>query len=367
MGEAPMSLSLSIQLQQSNFKLDIDVHLKSKGITAVYGHSGAGKTSLLRTLAGLEKNALGSVKFNNEIWQQENIFLATDKRQIAYVFQDARLFPFLTVKENLHYAFKRRFNTNGPSLRQVSEWFELNALLSQNANTLSAGQAQRVALARALLSSPQLILMDEPLGSLDAQSKESILLLLETLHQHISAPVIYVSHSIEEVCRLASELLLLENGQVIAQGSLIELCARLDLKLNHEENAAALIHAIVKQHDEHYGLTELSIPDSGSLFLTQTSAPTGKVLRVRIPARDVSISLVVPAQSSILNILPCTINAIEKTSASRVLIRLQIGEQYLLARLTNKSVDKLSLHTGQQVYAQIKTVALLTDTFYNHE
>ena len=361
-----MSLLVDVDLQREAFRLQITGAIPGSGFTAIYGHSGAGKTTLLRWLAGLEKTPSGELHFKQTVWQDRHTFIPTHKRQIAYVFQEPRLFPQLTVRDNLLYAWKRRFNDDGPSLQQASEWLGLEQLLVQFPQQLSGGQQQRVAIARALLSSPRLLLMDEPLGALDHRGKKQILLHLQQLPQHIDIPILYVSHDIEEISGLARHLLILEQGKLIAQGPMVELCNRLDLAISHEENSASIIDACIAKHDEHYGLTELLIDNKFPLLLAKKSGAAGDRMTVRIPARDVSISLSAATDSSILNIIPCRIDAIEQSGAARVLVRLRLEQQYLLARLTHKSVERLNLSVGQQVYAQIKTVALLSEEF-QHE
>ncbi len=356
-----MSFLINLELQRSQFNLSIHTTLESKGFSAIYGHSGAGKTTLLRWLAGLEKKSPGQLHFNDQVWQDDTTFVPSQQRQIAYVFQDARLFPHLDVLGNLNYAYRRRFNDHGPILEQVCEWFDLDDLLNSHTAQLSGGEQQRVAMARALLSSPQCVLMDEPLGSLDSHSKERILQHLEKLHQQLPVPVLYVSHDLEEVSRLADQLILLEKGQLIAQGPLLKLSTRLDLKLSHEERAASIIEATIKAHDEKYLLTELSIDNQLPLFLTDIRGAVGDKVRVRIPARDISITLERPDKTSILNSIAGSIDEIENSGDARVMLRLKIAEQFLVVRLTRKSVDQLQLKRGQAVYAQIKTVALLSD------
>jgi molybdate transport system ATP-binding protein len=354
-----VSLAIELTLRREHFSLELHTELPGAKFSAIYGHSGAGKTTLLRWIAGLE-HAPGSLSFNGQTWQAPGLFVPTQQRQIAYVFQDARLFPHLTVRGNLEYAYQRRFNDRGPSIAEVTQWFELGPMLAGATDNLSGGERQRVALARALLSSPQLILMDEPLGSLDPLGKARIMLHLEQLHRVSATPVVYVSHDIEEVSRLADHLLILEGGRVSAQGPLIELSSRHNLRLNHEEQAAAIIEARIECHDNRYQLTQLQIDDSLPLFISRSSGEPGARVRVRIPARDVSLSLSPADDSSILNILPATVDAIEDSSNARALVRLQVAGQFLLARLTRKSIDRLQLTTGKVVYAQIKSVALLS-------
>ena len=357
-----MSLSIKLKLERENFSLAIDTVLEAKGFTAVYGPSGAGKTTLLRWIAGLEPATQGELSFQQTVWQDKEKTLPPQQRQIGYVFQEPRLFPHLTVEGNLNYAYQRRFNNNGPSLNQVCEWLEIKHLLMQGSEQLSGGEQQRVAIARALLSSPQLILMDEPLASLDKPSKQRIIKHLQTLQANMATPILYVSHDFEEVSQLADQLLLIDQGKITAQGPLLELSHRIDLPLSHEENAASIIDATIEQHDRSNHLTELLIDNHLSLWITAIEGREDEPVRIRIPARDVSINLERAEHSSILNILPATIAEIEQSdSSARVLIKLKVAHQYILVRLTHKSVTRLELTVGQQVYAQSKTVALLSD------
>ncbi|ARN74222.1 molybdenum ABC transporter ATP-binding protein [Oceanicoccus sagamiensis] len=357
-----MSLTIKLNLERDNFSLAIDTTLEAKGFTAIYGPSGAGKTTLLRWLAGLEPETQGQLSFNGTVWQDNDSALPPQQRHIAYVFQEPRLFPHLSVEGNLRYAYQRRFNPEGPSLQDVCDWLEIGKLIKQFPDQLSGGEQQRVAIARALLSSPELILMDEPLASLDGASKQRIIKHLQALQANMATPIIYVSHDFEEVSQLADQLLLIDKGQLIAQGPLLELSHRIDLPLSHEENAASIINATIEQHDRKNHLTELLIDNHLSLWITAIEGREDEPVRIRIPARDVSINLERAEHSSILNILPATITEIEQSdSSARVLIKLAVAHQFILVRLTHKSVTRLELSVGQQVYAQIKTVALLSD------
>ncbi len=359
-----MTLAMSMKLTRETFQLALDCELPSHGFSALYGPSGSGKTTLLRWLAGLEPPLPGGehnlLNFKGQIWQDEKLFLPPQQRQLAFVFQDARLFPHLSVAANLDYAYQRRFAGHGPTPSEVTRQFDLQGLLAQSADRLSGGQQQRVALARALLSCPQLILMDEPLSSLDGSARESTLQYLEQLHLQLSAPVIYVSHNIEEVCRLSDQLLLIDKGRLLDQGPTLELCSQLDSRLSEEENAASILLGEIDKHEPQFNLSEVRV-DGQRLYLSQISAEKGQRLRLRIPARDVSLALSAAPDSSILNILPCRVDAIRHCSPSRVLVRLQLGEQFLLSRLTSKSAERLGLHSGQELFAQIKTVALLSE------
>jgi molybdate transport system ATP-binding protein len=357
-----MSLHVNISLQRpSGFELDVDIHIPNRGYTAIYGASGSGKTTLLRCIAGLESaGAKDSIIFNHDVWHNQSQTLPCHQRGIGFVFQDARLMPHLDVSGNLKYALDRRHGNCGPNWNQVSQWLNLAPLLEKTVSQLSAGQQQRVAIGRALLSAPQLLIMDEPLASLDEISKNEILSSLEALHYHLDIPVLYVSHDLAEVTQLADQLIILEQGNVVSEGRTLELCSQLQLGVAHEEQAAAILVGTVKAHDDLYALSEIDI-DGETLTLARVDIPLGENIRVRIPARDVSIALNRSEQSSILNIIPCRIDAIEPSTEARILIRLQTGNQFFLSRLTRKSVEKLALSVGDQVFAQIKSVALLSD------
>ena len=285
---------------------------------------------------------------------------------MAYVFQDARLFPHLNVQQNLDYAAARRNSDDGTSMQQVVQWLELEELLPRNPSALSAGQRQRVAIARALLSAPQLLLLDEPLANLDPIARHQCLAYLQHLARTLRLPMLYVSHDIEEVSQLADHLVLLEQGRLVDQGPLLELCGRLDTRLSHEEQAAAIVVGHILRHDPEFGLTELEVEGQSILVGQQPQAP-GEKRRVRIPARDVSVCRQKPQDSSILNILPVTLTQIEADGNARVLLRLALGAQYLLARITRKSANRLNLQVGDALFAQIKSAVLLMESHDNHE
>jgi len=355
------ALQARFNLQRdAGFTLRVDSKLPGSGFSAIYGPSGCGKTSLLYCLAGLLRPGEGAdIRFGEQAWQTDGCFLATHQRRIGFVFQDARLFPHLSVEGNLAYAEKRRHSERGPSRDQVCDWLQLQALLPRYSNQLSRGQQQRVAIARALLSAPDILLMDEPLANIDLASRRQILGHLERLHRESRVPVIYVSHDMEEIARLADWLLVMDNGRIIAEGPLLDLCSHLQLAIAHEEQAAAIVTASVLGQDSDYGLSQLSL-EGQTVSVTAIDADVGTTMRLRIPARDISVCLSRPQQSSILNVLRARIVEIEPGLGSRLLVRLQVGEQYLLARLTRKSIANLQLKPGADVYAQIKSVALLS-------
>ncbi len=361
-----MSLHTRIQLtRESGFSLDVELDVPLQGITAVYGDSGTGKTTFLRCLAGLESPARGSyIKLNGVHWLNETVTLATEKRGVGYVFQDARLLPNLSVLANLEFAetLSSRWHSGSdlPTSAQVIQWLGLERFLDQPTTKLSGGQAQRVAIARALLCSHNLLLMDEPVSALDPTARQEILSYLERVHHESQVPIIYVSHNIEEASRLADHLVLMAEGRVAAQGPTLDMCSRIDLPLAHEEDAAAILSGTVTNYDKQFCLTEVDT-GAGTLYLARKNSQVGSTLRVRIPARDVSISLREPEQSSILNVLPARILDVDESDEGRVLLQLAHGEQRFLARVTRKSAEELQLRPDLEIYAQIKSVALLND------
>ncbi len=357
------SLEARIRLDRgADFTLDVQLDIPLRGVTAVYGPSGSGKTSLLYCLAGLlSGSAETEIRFAGQLWQDGAQLLPSHQRQIGLVFQDARLFPHLTVAGNLAYASERRAGRSGPSLLEVCEWLKLENLMQRGPEQLSRGQQQRVAIARALLSAPRILLLDEPLANLDQSSRAEILSHLQRINRELAIPMLYVSHDMEELARLAEWLIVLECGRVSAQGPMIELCSRLELALAHEEQAAAIITATVTGHDTEFGLSQLDL-DGQTMLVSALEAKPGSQLRLRVPARDISLCRQLPSETSILNIFKVQITEIEDSSSNRLLLRLQVGSQLLLARLTRKSIVALQLKPGDTVYAQIKSVALLSSS-----
>lgn len=363
-----MDLKAKIRLTRSPyFQLDVDLDIAGKGITALYGHSGSGKTTILRCLAGLERGTSNDsifIQYGDTIWQDNNHFTPPHKRSVGYVFQDGQLLPHLSVAGNLDYGLKRRQTEDGPSRNQVVEWLELGSLMDKPVTQLSGGEVQRTAIARALVCGVNLILMDEPLGAIDQEAKGRILPYLDNLHRELEIPIVYVSHLLQEITHLADQLIILERGTVVTSGSVIDLSSQLNLTIAHDEAAGSILECTLAAHEEEFGLSKLLF-DGGELFVTQRDQPEGSRIRVRIPARDVSVTLEPPTQTSILNIIETRIEAIEAAPHARLLLRLSAGSQFLLARVTRKSIQQLGLHKNQKVYAQIKSVALLTE--YHHD
>lgn len=346
------------------FTLDVDLSLPGRGISALFGHSGSGKTSCLRCFAGLDRPGNGYLQVNGELWQdsEQGFFLPAHKRAVGYVFQDANLFSHLSVRRNLEYGLKRvTAQQRHIPLEQAVELLGIGHLLERLPAKLSGGERQRVGIARALLASPRLLLMDEPLASLDLKRKLEVLPYLEQLHDELEIPVIYVSHSPDEVTRLADHLVLLEDGRATASGPLKETLLRADLPFLSQEDAEAVVEGQVTAHDEAYGLLHVRLPDSDiHLRLPHAALPLHKPVRIKVKARDVSLSLEQAPCSSVLNLLPAQVlDWMEIDGQAHVSVRLQVGGEQLIAHITRYSRDQLGLHRGQSLWAQVKSVALL--------
>ena len=351
-----------LQVAYPGFALSLDLDLPGRGVTALFGPSGCGKTTCLRAMAGLERAPGGYLQINDEVWQddQQDRFLPTHERPLGYVFQEASLFAHLTVRGNVEYGMKRVPQAQRRvSLPQALALLGIAHLMDRKPGTLSGGERQRVGIARALATSPRLLLLDEPLAALDAARKSEILPYLERLHSQLDIPVVYVSHAQDEVARLADHLVLLDAGRVVASGPAAELLTRLDLPLAHGDSAGAVIAGTVQEHDARYHLTRVAFA-GGSLQLTSSVArPPGQPVRLRVQARDVSLTLQAQSGTSILNILPATVVDLSDDSPGQSMVALDAGGARLLARLTQRSVDTLQLAPGLRVHAQIKGVAIL--------
>jgi molybdate transport system ATP-binding protein len=353
-----------LKLSYPGFALDVDLQLPGRGVTALFGHSGSGKTTCLRCIAGLDRADEGFIQVNDEVWQDSDkgIFVAPHKRALGYVFQEASLFPHLSVLANLQFGLKRIPKPQRRvDMAHASELLGISHLLDRHPQHLSGGERQRVGMARALLTSPTLLLMDEPLAALDAQRKSEILPYLQRLHDELDIPVLYVSHSQDEVAQLADHLVLLSDGKALASGPIGQTLARLDLPLALGDDAGVVIQGHVAAYDAHYQLLTLQLPDTDlNIRVTHTPMAQGQALRCKVQARDVSLSLHGDEQSSILNRLPVTVvSEMPADNSAHVLVRLDAAGSPLLARITRYSRDHLNLHPGQRLWAQIKAVAVL--------
>ena len=355
-----MSLALDIAWSRPDFQLQVECEFPGRGITALFGRSGCGKTTVLRCIAGLERVARASVRFNGEVWQDQRRFVPTYLRPLGYVFQESSLFAHLDVRGNLEYGLRRvPAAQRRIGFDQAVRYMGLESLLTHRAEQLSGGQRQRVAIARALLTSPQLLLMDEPLSSLDLASRGEILPHLERLHDELSIPIIYVSHEIGEVMRIADHITLLEAGRVRAFGSIHEMLTRPDLPLAHLEEAGSIFDGVIAEHDARYHLSYVGIA-AGRLAISLRAAPVGQAVRVRIDARDVSLALEPPQHTSITNILPGRVmDVTDDRDPAQRLVRIDVGGRPLLARITQRSVVQLAIAPGLALYAQVKSVALM--------
>ncbi len=359
-------ITVQLGLQRRDFALDVSLALPAHGVTALFGPSGCGKTTVLRALAGLERVA-GRVDIDGDVWQDDaaGLFVPTHRRALGYVIQEAALFPHLDVARNLDYG-RRRNGRDGHrvSLDQAVDLLGIGHLMARRPATLSGGERQRVAIARALACGPRLLLMDEPLAALDAGRKAEILPYLERLQRALKLPIIYVSHAIDEVARLADHLVMMEAGHVRIAGPLTELLARNDLPLSRQDEAGVVIDGQVIEHDSRYALTQVGFA-GGTLWVGQVDQPVGAPVRARLLARDISVTRQLPAQTSVLNVLPVVLDS-GHAEHGTVLLRLRVAaagaspdHTVLLARITLRSYEALALVPGEPLYAQVKGVALM--------
>jgi molybdate transport system ATP-binding protein len=358
-----MTIEIKLDISRNGFELKTDFTIPAHGITAVFGPSGCGKTTLLRAIAGLEKSTRGVLKIAGQRWQDTDLFLPPHRRRLGYVFQEASLFAHLNVEKNLLFGFKRTPTSPSKlSFGQTIEFLGLAPLLARHANELSGGERQRVAIGRALLSDPQILLMDEPLAALDRYSKNDIMPYLEQLHDQLAIPVLYVSHDMNEVERLADRMVLMEKGKVQAIGTLETLLSDPDLPLSQMPDAASVLTGTLIARDIQYGLATLDV-DGSQFFVPNIKADIGSRHRLRIAASDVALAhRRAPKGSSILNGPTARIMDTKPFGDYQKSVFLRLGENgdgaNLLSRITRKSWDKLGLKTGDRVHALVKSVAL---------
>jgi molybdate transport system ATP-binding protein len=348
-----------------SFSLDAAFAAPAKGVTALFGPSGCGKTTVLRCIAGLQRLQDGLCIVGGDVWQdRDGAFLPTHKRPLGYVFQEASLFAHLSVRRNLMFGAPRGEGGAGKgkiAFDEVVELLGVTALLDRAPGKLSGGERQRVAIGRALLTQPKLLLMDEPLSALDRATKDEILPFLERLRDRLKLPIVYITHAIAEVERLADQIVLIEKGRVIGAGPLDELQSDPTLPLASARDAAVTLDGVVEAHDERYGLLTLRVR-GGSLIAPAPKAAIGARRRIRVIAGDVSLAREPPGLSSILNVLPARIVSAKPVDSDEMIAVLALGADgsgaRLLSRLTRKSWDGLSLAEGMSVHAQVKAVAL---------
>jgi molybdate transport system ATP-binding protein len=357
-------IDVSFRGTLGRFDLDAAFTVPATGVTALFGPSGCGKTTVLRCMAGLQRLADGFCTINGDIWQDKDNFRPTYMRPVGYVFQEASLFPHLSVRRNLLYGAPRQPKaaaTAGIKFDEVIELLGLAGLLDRAPHNLSGGERQRVAVGRALLSQPRLLLMDEPLSALDRQTKDEILPFLERLHASLSLPVMYVSHDISEIERLADHLVLMRSGRVIASGQFGDVRTDPSLPLALAKEAAVSLDAVVKAYDESYGLATLDV-GGGCFTVPMPKVPIGSRRRLTIAASDVSLARERPHATTIMNILPAKILSATPAGEHEMVVLLRLGQEgagdRLLARVTRRSWDDLELAEGMTVFSQVKGAAL---------
>lgn len=355
-----MTLAVDIRHRLGNFALDTRF-TTGPGLTALFGRSGSGKTSVVNAIAGLLAPAEGLIRVGDTVLvdTSRNVFVPPHRRRVGYVFQEARLFPHISVRQNLlygHWFLPRSERT--ANLDEVVDLLGIERVLDRKPGRLSGGEKQRVALGRALLANPRLLLMDEPLAALDEGRKAEIFPYIERLRDHSRVPIVYVSHSPAEVVRLASTIVVLDEGRVAAAGPTAEIMGRVDLfPLIGREEAGAVIDVEVARQDTRFGLTELRSA-AGLWKVPRLDASVGEKVRLRVRSRDVMLSLSAPENISALNVHAGVIADISSSDGATVEVRIDCNGEILLARLTRYSIERLNLAPGTNVYALIKTVAL---------
>ena len=352
-------IECNIKIQLESFMLDANFSIPDRGITVVFGPSGSGKTTLLRAIAGLEKSDDGFLKIGDSVWQKGEDFLATHKRQIGYVFQDAALFDHLDVKGNLNFVIKRAIGLKEDFIESIHNLLEIKTLLNRKTTQLSGGERQRVAIARALLTNPKILLLDEPLSALDLKRKNEILPYLDSIHNDLEIPILYVTHSQDEMSRLADHLLLIEDGNIVGSGPVNDMLTRFDMPLSHGGDAVSIIEAEVLKRDSEFNLMHLDFL-GGQFIVPDNGFPVQTKVRIRVVARDVSLTKSKQVDTSILNIFPAMVQEIVNEGEAQVMVRLQIKDTILLACITRKSSYKLRLEKGSEVFVQVKSVAILS-------
>ncbi len=358
MSNAEPRITARLRAAFPGFELKADLDLPARGVTALFGPSGAGKSTLLRCIAGLERTPGAVVRVAGERWQEGDHFVPVHRRRLGFLFQEPRLFGHLDVEGNLRFGQRRATGQPAPRWQRVVELLGLEALLGRRVRNLSLGERQRVAIGRALLSAPRLLLMDEPLASLDPGRKEELLPFIRRLREELALPILYVSHALDEILQIADHLVVLERGRVRACGPLEQVCGDPAAGRHLGALAGAVIETRVAGHDERFALTRLAFP-GGELLVPRQPLPEGAPLRLQVLARNVGIALERPAASSILNVLEGRVTEIGAAAPGEatVLVRLDIGVP-LLAAISARSLHELGLRPGMAVFALVKAVSL---------
>lgn len=354
-------MKVAYKKKLNSFALDVDFEIPDTGITVLFGPSGAGKSSILNLLSGLdnEKSKVLSAYFelNKKIYDdsENKINIKTWKRNIGYVFQDNRLFPHMTIQQNISFGHKRR--SSDLDISQVVEKFSIRKLLEQYPQQLSGGEKHRVAMVRAVLSNPDLLILDEPMAALDYQSRQDLLPYIECIHKELTIPVIFVSHDIKEVLRLANYVVVIDKGKVIDKGDIADLCISQPL-MTQAEGASFILEGEVSKIYEKESLVEISLGREKILLVDQNLKLQQNV-RVLIHAREVSLCLSAPVDSSILNCVPVIVKEITPDVKGKLRVIATIDEQVLVAMISQRSADQLKLEVGSRVFAQFKATGMI--------
>lgn len=361
------ALRIRLRMPRADFLLDVDLQLSGRGITVLFGPSGSGKTSLLRAVAGLDRPQAAQVRLGRDTWQDDELgtWVPTHLRPVGVVFQEASLFDHLDVRGNLRFGLARAARrgcaeaTLRQGLEQAIALLGIEHLLQRRTHSLSGGERQRVAIARALATGPRLLLLDEPLSALDLARRQEILPWLERLRDQAQVPMLYVTHSVEELARLADQVVVLHQGRVQAQGPVSRVMADVKGPLAQVEDAAALLEAVIEERSREWHLSRARF-EGADLWLRDAEVPVGRTVRLRVLARDVSLAVVEPRGVSVQNIVRVEVESIaEGAHPSQVLVALRCGQVLLLSRITRRAAHELSLQPGSKVWAMIKAVAVV--------
>ncbi len=354
-------LKLNIASNKGQFCLSVDLNIPASGVTVIFGPSGSGKTTLLRCIAGLEKGGEGAIRYGGDVWQSETRSLPTHRRSLAYIFQEPSLFAHLNVRGNLIFAKKRARTKRGiVSFEQAVSLCDILHLLDRDTQDLSGGEKQRVALARALLANPALLLMDEPLASLDDMRKQEILPFLKRISQELSIPIIYVTHSINELMRLADRVVVLDQGTVKKYGSVLEVFGEMESSIDTSNERGVIVEAKVVEHDKQWQLVRAQF-NGGSFWLQNNDYQEDQILRVRVLAKDISLTSEEPKSTSILNVIPAKVVAVDENPGQPSIahVKLKAASTVFFSNVTKRSVSCLNIKSGDLVWMQIKSVALV--------
>ena len=356
------ALQIRLQLARGDFALDVNLALPGSGISVLFGPSGSGKTSVLRCVAGLERATDGLVQVGQTVWQDERnrVFLPPWQRDVGYVFQEASLFEHLQVEQNLSFGLKRSGKAGGAqALQQAIELLGLGHLLRRQTGQLSGGERQRVAIARALATQPQLLLLDEPLAALDLARRQEILPWLEKMRDELRLPMLYVTHSADDLVRLADHLVVLDHGRVKAAGPAAQVLSSIENPAIVGDEAGVVLRGTVARRDAPWHLAQV-VFDGGALWVRDTGLDVGRAVRLRVLARDVSLTTQVPRGTSIQNHIHGHMDAVvDDVHPSQALVRVRCGADVIVARVTRRALDALELSVGAPVWAQVKSVAVI--------